>query len=391
MLSRAGLKVLVLEGSDGVGGRVRTDEVDGFLLDRGFQVFLDAYPEAGRILDLQALDLRPFRPGALVMRGGRRHRLMDVFRTPRHFLGTALQPIGSVRDKLLVAKLRYRARHSTVEEIAARDDRSTEDFLRAFGFSEGMIDGFFRPFYGGIFLERELTTSSRMFEFTFKMFAEGSATLPAEGMSAIPRQLAARLPEGAIRLGTPVRAVDRNSIVTEDGERLRADFVVVATDGSTATSLVPGLPRKEMAWRSVTALYFSAPKSPLGEAIIALNGDTGGVVNNVCVLSDVTPAYAPAGRALVSVSVLGDPDPDGLEERVRAELADWFGGEVARWEWLRTDRIPRALPVSNPSGKTDGYQVSEGIYVCGDHCSSASIEGALVSGTRVANAILEGG
>lgn len=184
---------------------MRTDEVDGFLLDRGFQVFLSAYPEARRILDLEALDLRPFRAGALVMRGGRRRRLMDVFRCPRYLLETAMQPIGTVWDKLLVAKLRHWVRRSSVDDIAARDDRATEDYLRDYGFSEGMIDGFFRPFYGGIFLERELRTSSRMFEFTFKMFAEGSATLPAGGMSAIPRQLAARLPRGSIRLNTRVQ------------------------------------------------------------------------------------------------------------------------------------------------------------------------------------------
>jgi phytoene dehydrogenase-like protein len=391
-LREGGADPLIVESSDAVGGRVRTDEEDGFLLDRGFQVYLSAYPVAGGFLDKEALDLRRFEPGALVFVKGKRYRLMDIFRCPQHFLTTVLQPIGTIRDKLLVGRLRLRKARATVAGMGVGDDCSTEDYLRRFGFSASMIDGFFRAFYGGIFLERELRTSSRMFKFTFKMFAEGYATLPAKGMGEIPRQLCDRLPPESVRLQAPVRAVTARSVTLENGETLEADAVVVATNLETAAGLVPGVARHQRGWRSVTVLYFSAPVSPLGEAIIALNGGSSGLVNNVCVPSDVSPHYAPEGKALVSVSVLGVPGSPDLEARVLAELESWFGDQVRGWQHLKTYRIPRALPEQPPSpsgAERTGFQVHDGIHVCGDHCVSASIEGAVFSGLRAAESVLD--
>ena len=381
---------MIVEASDDVGGRVRTDLVDGFLLDRGFQVYLDAYPEAGKFLDLPRLDLRPFQPGALVWLDGRLHRVMDVFRDQRHLLASALAPVGSLADKLRVAALKWRISRSTLEDIAARADLTTEAYLRRAGFSRRMIDVFFRSFYGGIFLERDLRTSSRMFEFTFKMFSRGSATLPAQGMQAIPRQLASRLPAEAIRRGARVTEVQPGRIKLESGEDLEGDVVVVAADATTAARLLPGLVSKEPDWRAVTGLYFAAGQSPLREAIIALNGTGRGLINNVCVLSDVAPAYAPPGQALISISVLGAPAIPDLEQQIIAELEPWFGQEVRGWRHLRTDRIERALPEQPPITGSLGpcFREIEGIFVCGDHLTSASIEGAIISGLRTAEALL---
>lgn len=388
-LHKAGSESLILEASDAAGGRVRTDELDGFLLDRGFQVYLSAYPEAGRLLDLDALQLLPFKPGALVFKDGRFRRLMDVFRSPQSAVSSALQPIGSLWDKLLVGKMRWRAKRASLHAIANGPDRSTEDHLRKFGISEAMIDDFFRPFYGGIFLERELRTSSRMFEFTFKMFAEGHATLPARGMQEIPRQLAARLPRQSIRLNSPVAELTDSSVTLRSGLQLQADTIVIATDGETASRLAPGeLAGDQIAWRSVTSLYFSAPKSPLDEAIIALNAEPGGLVNHVCVPSDLAWQYAPPGKALVSVTVLGIHD---AEQPVRAELRQWFGEQVDRWELLRTYKIPRALPEQLPGATqvADAAIPPAGPFICGDHRTSTSIEGAITSGIRTAEAILK--
>lgn len=230
-----------------------------------------------------------------------------------------------------------------------------------------------------------------MFEFTFKMFSQGSATLPARGMGEIPRQLASRLPEGTIRLGEKVTAVNAGQVVLESGEHLTGHVVVVATDSTTATKLVPGLSGVEPAWRSVTCLYFAARRSPLREAIIALNGSGSGLVNNVCVPSDVAPGYAPIGQSLISISVLGMPETANLEARVIAELETWFGSQVHEWRHLRTAQIKRALPEQPPSvGMTGpGFREQDGIYVCGDHQWSASIEGAIISGSRTADAILK--
>jgi len=389
-LYESGRSVLILEASDGVGGRVRTDEVDGFLLDRGFQVFLDAYPQAGEFLDLKALDLQPFEPGAVVWKKGQLRAVMDVFRRPGSLLSSAIQPIGSIIDKLLVAKLRFTLLRKPIDAIWASPDQRTADYLRDFGFSNRMIDEFFRSFYGGIFLEDELSTSSRIFEFTFKMFARGSATLPARGMQAIPEQLASRLPKSAIRFRSPVDSIE-GSTVSATGETLRADRVVVATDGATSQQLFPGV--SPPTWNSTVCFHYAADKPPLDRPIIALKGDRDGLVNNVCVPSEIAPHYAPAGKSLVCASVLGDRPADAdLERQVRRELADWFGQDVANWKLLRMQLIRKALPVGPPGHNRTGDNTPMGpIYRCGDFTTSASIEGATISGLRTADRILGSG
>ena len=388
-LHEAGIPVQVIEASDGVGGRVRTDHVDGFLLDRGFQVYLSAYPEAGAMLDLEALQLHPFASGALVYNGERLVRVMDVFKHPGSLLESAFAPVGTLADKLRVALLRFRAMGSSNEEIASRPDFETQDFLRKFGFSPAMIDGFFRSFYGGIFLEKELRTSSRMFEFTFRMFSEGSATLPARGMGAIPRQLVGRLPPQSIRLNSPVSSANRNSILLASGEKIEGSGVVIATHAAQTSEIIPGFAKQAPAWRSVSNVYFGAKISPLAEPIIALNASGKGLVNNICVPSDVAPGYAPPGRSLVSVSLLGIHREPDIPERVRQEMRSWFGNQVDDWRHIRTEVIRHALPEQLPGSPSPGFIEHEGILICGDHTMSASIEGAVISGKRTAAAIIK--
>ena len=366
---------------------MQTDTVDGFLLDRGFQVYLDAYPEAGEMLDLAALDLRAFEPGALVFNGSKLCRVMDVFRRPKDLMSSALAPIGTIFDKLRVAILRQKVLDLERSEIFKCGDQSTESYLQNFGFSAKMIDTFFRSFYGGIFLERELKTSSRMFEFTFKMFSEGSATVPAKGMGEIPKQLAARLPESAICLKSMVSAVSADRVVLENGKEIEASQVVVATNAAAAVRLVDGFGVFEPNWRAVTNLYFEAETSPLDEVIIALNGTQSGRVNNVAVMSDLAPDYAPNGKALISVSVLGENEERDLPCVVQEELKEWFGEKVLAWKHLRTDLIREALPTQEETNLI-GFREIGGVFVSGDHAMSASIEGAISSGKSTAEAIL---
>lgn len=387
-LHEAGIPVQVTEASDDVGGRVRTDLADGFLLDRGFQVYLSAYPEAGGLLDLEALQLKPFSSGALVYNGQKLIRVMDVFKHPGSMLESAFAPVGTLADKLRVALLRFRAMGSSSEEIASRPDLETQEFLKKFGFSPAIIDGFFRSFYGGIFLEKELRTSSRMFEFTFKMFSEGSATLPARGMGAIPLQLAKRLPPQTIRLNSPVSSANRNGILLASGEEIEGSRVVIATHAAQTAEIIPGFAKQAPAWRSVSNLYFGAKISPLAEPIIALNASGQGLVNNFCVPSDVAPGYAPPGQSLISVSLLGLHREPDIPERVREELRSWFGNQVDDWQHIRTDVIRHALPEQGPGSPSPGYIEHDGILICGDHTTSASIEGAIISGKKTAAAII---
>lgn len=390
-LQQRGVRFLLLEASDGVGGRIRTDVVDGFRLDRGFQVFLTSYPEAKKTLDYEALQLRPLLPGALVRQGGKFHLLADPWRSPLAAMHSLFSPIGSLTDKLLVAQLRSRSLKGSVEDRFREPETTTLRALQDIGFSTSMIDRFFRPFLGGIFLDSELQTSSRMFQFVFRMFSLGSVCLPAEGMEAIPRQLASALPLSGIRLGARVVRVQSGSVSLESGEELNARAVVVAADGAVAAQLLgDAIPS---VGKGVTCLYFAAQRPPIEQPILVLNGERRGPVNNLCVPTLVAPSYGPGDASLVSATVLGIPkNADRLLTEVREQLGDWFGPAVKAWHHLRTYRIPYALPRQVPpalDAPERPVRWQPGIYVCGDHRDNASIQGAMVSGRRAAEAVLE--
>jgi phytoene dehydrogenase-like protein len=390
-LTHHGIDVRVLEKSDAAGGRVRTDEVDGFLLDRGFQVLLTAYPEARRMLDYERLGLRPFYAGALVRRHGGFTRLADPLRHPLDAARSLRTGPGSLLDKLRVARLRRRLSRASLNEVLEAPQVTTAEALRMEGFSHDMVDGFFRPYLSGIFLDPELETSSRLFAYVFKLFAQGEATLPAAGMQAIPRQLAESLPAAAVRLGATVESVDGHGVILAGGERLEAGAVVLAADGPEAARLTAGV--KAPGARATTCIYFAAARSPLGEPILVLDGEGRGPVNDLCVPSDVAPSYAPPGAALVSATILGIPSlgDDGLEAAVRTQLRGWFGAQVDGWRRLAVYRIPFALPAQPPSvlaAPRRATRIGDGLFVCGDHRDTASIQGAMASGRRAAAAVL---
>jgi phytoene dehydrogenase-like protein len=387
-LQAGGVDCLVVEAGDGIGGRVRTDRVDGFRLDRGFQVLLTAYPAAKTWLDYERLELRKFSPGARVWCEGTMHRVSDPWREPGALWETMRAPVGSLADKVRIGTLRAAARRGTLAELFARPETSALRALRAHGFSERMIERFMRPWLGGVFLDRELETSSRMLEFVFRMFAEGDIAVPAAGMQEIPEQLAAALTPGTVRLNARVAAVESGAVRLASGERIEGRQIVVAAEGAGAAELLPELAAPR--WRAVTAVYFAAKASPLGEPTLMLNGTGRGRVNNVAVMSDVAPGYAPAGAALISVSILGEaPEDDAaLEAGVRQELTEWFGAGVTEWRALRVDRIRRALPVRWPLERRSLVAIRPGVWAAGDFLNSASIQGAMESGDLAGEAIL---
>jgi len=391
-LHRRGLSVQVLEASGRVGGRVRTEDVDGFRVDRGFQVLLTAYPEAQLALDYEALDLHAFYDGALVRYDGRFHRIADPFRHPFDVPKMLVGPIGTTADKLRVARIRRRLRRLTVPELMEREERTALEALRSrWAFSDSMIDRFFRPFFGGIFFDRSLGASSRMFEFLFKMFAEGQTVLPAGGMEQIPRQMRASLPADAVSLNATVEAVEGQTVTLEGGEVREAPAVVVATPAPEADRLIGDVTPVE--GRSTTCFYFAAPRSPVDDPVLVLNGDGVGPLNNVAVPSDVAPGYAPDGEALVAAVVVGAPSEpeEGLRRTVRDQLVDWFGLEAGGWRHLRTVEIAYALPDQSPpflSAPRRPVRRRPGLYVCGDHRRTGSINGAIASGRDAARAVV---
>lgn len=388
----ARVPVRVLEAGDGVGGRVRTDRVDGFLVDRGFQVLFTAYPEVQRQIDLRALGLRAFLPGAQVRVDGGAFDVSDPLREPLASLRGVTAPIGSLADKLRILTLRRDVLRGDVDDLWRRPQTTTLRRLQDAGFSPRMIDIFFRPFLGGIFLGRDLETSSRLFDFVFRMLSVGDTVLPREGMGALPAQLASRLPRDVVTLRTPVQTVRGDRVVLADGTTVKARAVVVATDGAAAARLLGGaLP--EPAWRGVTTVSYAATRSPLPARRLVINADDG-IINTLCAPSDVQPPYAPAGQALLSVTTLGVPDEDDdtLDARLRAELRGWYGAEVERWRLLRVHRIPHAQPAQPPAVLDEPerpVRLHAGVFVAGDHRDHASIHGALRSGRRAAAAVLQ--
>ncbi len=390
-LQQSGLSVSVLEASDGVGGRVRTDRAEGFLLDRGFQVLLTGYPEAQRVLDYQALGLHFFYPGALVRFGGRFERVADPWRRPLYAGKTLLSSIGTLTDKLHVSRLRGRILAGSVEDLFLRPETTTLEALRKAGFSEKIIDRFFRPFLGGIFFDPKLEFSSWMFEFIFRMISQGDTALPAGGMGVIPEQLASRLLPGTLRLCTRVDSISQGGVTLASGERIASRVVVIATEGTEAARL---LGEKQPASRSTTTQYFAAEKSPLSEPVLVLNGEGKGPINSLCVPSVIAPSYAPQGRALIAASIIGNPqesDPQ-LEKAVRVQLLGWFGAAVGDWRHLRTYRISHALPLqvpplSNPTSPT--VQIHPWLFICGEYRNAVSIQWAMFSGRKAAEAVME--
>jgi len=379
----------ILEASDGIGGRVRTDEFEGFRLDRGFQVYLTAYPEGLRQLDYPALRFCRFAAGAYVRISGKFHKIADPWRSPGGLIEALTSPVGTLRDKLRLRRLRRRLMRSTVEEILQAPPQTTLGLLREEGFTR-LIDRFFRPFLGGIMLDGSLQPSSRMFEFVFKMMAEGDTAVPALGIGEIPKQLAARLKPDSIRLHARVEAITANQVRLTNGETLAASGVIVAADGTEAARLTErwAAPR----WRSVTCLYFAAPEPPETGPWLILNGNNQWPINNLAVMSEVSPDYAPPGTALISVTVIGKPSQtdEELQHAVYAQLERWYGKAARQWRHLRTYRIPMAQPETTPQLlRPASCRLGPGLYVAGDHLVMPSTNFALQAGRLAAEAAIE--
>lgn len=401
---RRGLSVQVLEAGDRAGGRVRTDLVDGYRLDRGFQVFNTAYPAAARILDLAALRLSAFTAGAAVYRDGRRHRIADPLRWRAAAAESISSPLGTLRGKAalgLATAFSAVAPETVVRALlhwlGPARDHSAAHLIERVGMGT-MAEPFLRPFLRGVLLDDDLSvTSARFAALVWRSFARGRVAVPALGMGELPRQLAARLRGGTLRTGARVHALASVGAVRqvdlETGERVRARSVVVATDplaaGALTRSAACGLPQM----RGVTTFWHRAPFTPLDEPLLVLDGEDRLVANTV-VMSKVSPAYLPSastglGEALIATSVLGTHGNTATERAVRRRLATLYGTSTASWDAIAVHEIAHALPDFPPGAPLrKPVRLDAGLYVCGDHRDTPSIQGALVSGRRAATALI---
>ncbi|MFV6030575.1 NAD(P)/FAD-dependent oxidoreductase [Streptomyces sp. NPDC056264] len=383
-LSAGGLRVRLLEAGDNVGGRMRTDRIAGFTLDRGFQVFNTAYPQVKRRLDLRALRLRPFTPGVLVHTDDGMRRFTDPSRRFRESRDLLPGRLASGRDLLALSVLTAYDVLAPAALLRTRPDRTTLTALADAGVSPDLVETFFRPFLSGVFLEDDLETSGRFFHLVWRSMLRGTLCLPADGIGAVPAQLASRLPRGVLRTDTPVAALTAHGVTLADGTEVRSPTVVVATGQRAAAELLPGLavPRG----RTVTTLYHATAQPPRPEPVLVV--DSRRRFLNSCVLTAVHPHYSPDGRALVSTSVLGTPDPQAVDAVVRA-LGEVYGTDAGTWELVHRVTVHDALPAMPPPHPlSQTTRVTPGRYVCGDHRATGSLQGALASGTRAAREVL---
>lgn len=390
-LSIHGIDVVVLERGATVGGRVRTDRIDGLQLDHGFQLYNPAYPEAARVLDHDALQLRSFTPGVVALTDHGPTRLGDPRRRPRWAVDALSGRTGGLAGKLRFAAYAWQTSRAPRSDREAREDMTAEVALLSAGVDPTLLETVLRPFLSGVFLEDRLATSRRFLDLVLTSFVKGTPAVPAAGMQAIPEQLRDALPEDTVYTGVTVHSVQPQRVVTDVGEH-SAGVVLVATDPATAGTLLPGLPVP--VGRDVTTFYYLADGDPAllteGDPVLLVDGrHARGPVINTVVLTHAAPSYASHGRTLVSASVLGLRESAEDELAVRNHLAQLYGVGTRGWDMVGRYPIPYALPAMTvPLTIRQPVDLGEGVFVAGDHRDTASIQGAMVSGRRAADAVL---
>lgn len=409
-LHRAGRAVVVLEREDDVGGRVRTTIMQGMAIDHGFQVLFTAYPTLNAYLNASRLNLREFQPAAHIVRDGQASLIGDAWRDPSLLFETVLARAVPMGDKLRLLALRRFASQLTIDEcLSARfDAMSTREFLTSRGFSNEVIDGFFAPFYGGILLDRSLSTSAAVLLFTFKMLSEGTTAVPARGMGAIAAQLAEQLPPGAVRVGVAVQRIDHRDgritgVTLDDGSRFDAEHVVLATDpvAAAAIAATAGVQLEiPSGTRGCTTLYYHTPTTPLPGKALWLNANPQAVISHAVTLSDVAPEYAPTGTSLVAATAIGSAaalDDEALDRAARTEIAGMANaakGSVASAELNRLAvwRVPYAQFAQPPGWREKRPTIGcgiPGLWRASEYLHSSSLEGAARGGQSAARALLQ--
>lgn len=387
-LERAGYAPVILEASDRVGGRMKTDTQDGFLMDHGFQVLNTAYPEAKRYLDFQQLKLKTFDPGAVIFDGKESYLISDPMRNPLKIVGMAFSKVGSFLDKVKMFSLTQELKKKSNEDIFSSPTIPTLQYLKEYGFSHAIIENFFKPFFRGIFLERHLNTSSRMFEFVFKMFAVGHAAIPENGMEEIPKMLRKQLSRTQLYFQSAVKQIQGNSIHLENGEVVIADRIIVAVQPDRVMKQLQG---QFAAPRKVINLYFSLQKSFLARPMIGLvKGEQ--LINNLVFMDDVSDAYAPKDRSLLSVTILDSVlEEKELVKAVQLELSEISGIKSDYFKYLKGFWIDYALPNLDDLRYQIPFtecKITDDVFLAGDYLLNGSINAAMTSGRTAAEAVI---
>mgnify|MGYP000998771388 CR=1 FL=1 len=388
VLENHGYHPVVIEATDRVGGRVKTDLVDGYQLDHGFQVLLTAYPAVQNHLDYEALELQTFLPGASIFKSNDQKIIGDPLRNLSLLFPTLLSGIGNFSDKLKILKLNQKLKKKNMSDIFSEKEQTTLDYLINLGFSKEIITDFFKPFFSGIFLETQLETSSRMFEFVYKMFGEGNATIPKAGIEAIPKQLLNNLKTTTFKYNTKVTALKDGEVTLDDGTPLESDYTIVATE---ASSLISNLKNQSTEWKSCTTLYFETETRVIDKKLIGLIPKSGTFINNIFYNSSLESATKPENE-LLSVTVIDDQglSNESLVEAVEKELKEMCGITIINF--IKLYSIPMALPKLEDlkyEMMPSETRLTNGIFLAGDTQLNASLNAAMISGERAALGVIE--
>ncbi|MGY8920823.1 MAG: FAD-dependent oxidoreductase [Flavobacteriales bacterium] len=383
VLEEHGLSATIIEASDRLGGRVKTDVVDGYSLDHGFQVLLTAYPAAKKYLDFDALELQEFLPGSAIFKNGKQKIIGDPLRNLSLLLPTLFSGIGTVNDKLKILALNRRLKKKSIQNIFAEKEQTTRVYLENIGFSEAIITNFFTPFFSGIFLENKLETSSRMFEFVYKMFGEGNAALPKDGIQAIPKQLFEKLKSTTYVFNTKVKSVENGSIKLESGETLKSNFTIIATQ---ASGLVSNLKNQATLWKSCDTLYFEIAKREIKKPLIGLIAAPNTLINNIFYHTSLQTS-ATATKELLSVTVIDKQNLTNkqLVTEVQKELKELCN--IDSCTFIKQYNIPMALPNLQDiqyEMLPSETRLTETIFLAGDTQLNGSLNAAMIAGERAA-------
>lgn len=388
VLEKNGFHPVIIEATDRVGGRVKTDIVDGYQLDRGFQVLLTAYPAAQKYLNFESLELQNFLPGASIYKNGKQEIIGDPIRDTSLLFSTLFARVGTFTDKLKILKLNNRLKKKTISEIFLDKEQSTLSYLMDLNFSSRIIDEFFKPFFSGIFLENKLETSSRMFEFVYKMFGEGHATLPKGGIEEIPKQLLNNLKNTTFKYSTQVSSVIEREIELDNGQKIKSDFIIIATEPS---KLIQKLKNQSTKWQSCDTLYFETENRTIRKPLIGLITKQKSLINNIFYHTSLETSLKPK-KELLSVTVVDNQNLSGkiLIDRVQNELEQNCGITTSRF--IDMYSIPMSLPklteLHYEMSPTETL-FSESIYLAGDVQLNGSLNAAMISGERAALAVIE--
>lgn len=387
VLENNGYSPTIIEASDSVGGRVKSDTVQGYQLDHGFQVLLTSYPAAKKYLDFKPLALQELVPGATIFKNGKSQTIGDPLRNLSLVFPTLFASIGNFSDKLKILKLNRHLKKKSISAIFKTPETTTLAYLQKLGFSEAMLQDFFKPFFSGIFLEPNLDTSSRMFEFVYKMFGGGLAVIPKSGMQAISNQLKKGLKNTKIHFETPVKSVKNEIITLQDGSEIESHFTIIATE---ASDLVANLKNQATAWKSCDTLYFETSKRTLQKPIIGLIADKNALINNLFYHSSVAMEMK-GDKELLSVTVVKDHDltAEKLIEKVAKELHVFCG--IVHPKFIQHFQIKKALPkLSNLQYELSSTEtkLTSSIFLAGDQLLNGSLNAAMIAGERAAMGVI---